>query len=271
MKKTLVLTLTLALTLALSLLTACGGSNNSPATSGSGGSGTDDPPTSQGNDATTSAVSSGGEATASLIAWMMDGTFSYDYTMTSEGSEGKTEGKGSMAVDGDKMGMATEMTVEGQNVKSRIIVKDGVTYIVDDVNKYIMKAQGGMNPTEGMMTDYSGIVKTGEGTGEINGKTLPYEEYAESDTGAIVRYYLDGGQVYGIESEYEGYKTVMIITNPSNSVPAGAFDLPEGYTDMESFGRTDGVSPEDYLPDDFEMPDVALPDGVTLPDGIKIP
>jgi hypothetical protein len=173
-----------------------------------------------------------GQAMASLIAWMMGGTFSYDYTMTSEGPEGKTEGSGSMATDGKNLAMTSETTVEGQAVKSRVIVKDDATYIIDDANKFIMKSPGGMNPTEGMMTDYSGIAKTGDGTGEINGKTLPYEEYAEGETGATVRYYLDGGQVYGIESEYEGYKTVMIITNPSNGVPADAFDLPEGYTQM---------------------------------------
>jgi hypothetical protein len=101
--------------------------------------------------------------------------------------------------------------------------------------------------------------------GEINGQTLPYEEYAENCTGAVVRYYLDGGQVYGIETNDEGYKTVMIITNPSNSVPAGAFDLPEGYTEMDPFGGAGGGLPEDYLPDDFEMPDIDLPDGMKMP------
>jgi hypothetical protein len=124
------------------------------------------------------------------------------------------------------------MTVEGQNVKSRIIIKDGVTYIIDDANKFIMQAAGDMNPTVGLMTDYSGIAKTGDGTGEINGRSLPYEEYTDGGTGAMVRYYLDGGQVYAIETEYEGYKTVMVITNPKNSVPPDAFDLPEGYAQM---------------------------------------
>jgi hypothetical protein len=174
----------------------------------------------------------GGQAMDSLIQWMIGGTFSYDFTQTSEGPEGKTESKGSMAMDGKNMAITTEMTVEGQQVKSRVIIKDGVTYIVDDANKFIMKVSGDMNATEGMMTDYSGIALIGSGTGEIDGKTLPYEEYAESEMGATVRYYLDGGQVYGIESEYEGYKTVMIITNTSKIVPPGAFDLPEGYTEM---------------------------------------
>jgi hypothetical protein len=266
-----IIILALVFVLALSFSACSGGNDSEPPPATSGGNAQTTPPANESAESPGNNSGTGGQAMDSLIAWMMDGKFSYDYTMTSEGPEGKTEGSGSMAIDGENMAVATEMTVEGQAVKSRVIVKDDITYIVDDVNKYIMKAQGGMNPTEGMMTDYSGIAKTSDGTGEINGKTLPYEEYAESDTGAIVRYYLDGGQVYGIETNDEGYKTVMIITNPSNSVPMGAFDLPEGYTEMESFGGTGGVSPEDYLTDDFEMPDVEMPDGVTLPDGIKMP
>jgi hypothetical protein len=255
MKKIIALALTLVLALSLA---ACGGgtsATNPPAGSAPATQETTAPPVENttpespppaktaDNDSTTppadntpgsdnEAQEPSGKAMDSLIAWMMDGTFSYDYTLTSEGPDGKTEGSGSMAMDGDNIAAASEMTVEGQTVKARVIIKDGTTYIVDDVNKFIMTAPSGMDATQGMMTDYSGIAKIGEGTGEIGGKTLPYEEYAESETGATIRYYLDGGQVYGIESEYEGYKTVMIISNPKNSAPAGAFDLPEGYTQM---------------------------------------
>ncbi len=171
---------------------------------------------------------------ASLIGWMMDGTFSYDYTITSEGPEGITEGSGSMAVEGANMAITSEMTVEGMAAKSHIIIMGEDMYIVDDASKMIMIMSGGVDPamTQGLITDYAGITKTGDGTGEIDGKSLPYEEYTDEETGAVVRYYLDGGQVYGIESTYEGYNTVMIITNASSSVPPGAFDLPEGYTEM---------------------------------------
>jgi hypothetical protein len=210
-----------------------------------------------------------GQAMASLIGWMMDGTFSYDFTIKTEGPDGNTEGSGSMAMDGDDMAMTMEMTVEGQAVKSRTIKKGDTMYVVDDVNRMIMQMPVEMNMTEGMMTDYSGIVKTGEGTGEIDGKTLPYEEYAESETGATVRYYLEGGQVYGLESDYEGYKSVMIIANPSNRAPAGAFDLPEGYTD---FGGGSVGAAEYDLPEDFELPEgIELPEGVTLPEGFTLP
>jgi len=175
-----------------------------------------------------------GQAMASLIEWMMGGTFSYDYETTTVGPDGTTSGTGSMAMDGGKMAVTSQMTIEGQATTSKIIILDGATYVVDDASKLILKmSNAGAEVTGGMMTDYSNIEKIGEGEGEIGGKTLPYEEYKEAQTGATVKYYLDGGQVYGIVSEYEGYVSTMIISNPSNSVPAGAFDLPSGYTEME--------------------------------------
>ncbi len=273
MKKRIIIVL--ALMLVLSLAACGGGADNSapPAgdTQNSGNSATTPPPL-QDESGTPSNAGEAGQAMTSLIKWMMDGTFSYDFTMMSEGPDGRTESTGSMAMDGDRMAISTEMTVEGQAVKTRIIKHGETMYMIDDIQKFIMEISGSAQATEGMMTDYSGIVKTGDGMGEINGRSLPYEEYAEGDTNATVKYFLDGGNVYGIVSEYEGYKTTMIITNPSDKAPAGAFDLPTGYSDMGSFDTQGSAgSLEDYLPDGFETPDVELPEGFTLPEGIQLP
>lgn len=263
----------LAIVVALSSA-ACSGAptsqgSNTPSSQPSSGGET--PSISKPSQATDTAEIPSGQAMTSLIKWMMDGTFSFDYTLTSEGPDGKTEGSGSMAVDGENLAMQQEMMVEGQHIKSRVIKKGDKMYMIDDENKYVMEISAEMNPTEGMMTDYGGITKTGEGTGEIDGRILPFEDYTESDTGAVVRYYLDGGNVYGIESDYEGYKTVMIIKNASNSVPSDTFDVPSDYTQMGEYGGENTGSLEDYLPEGFEMPEIDLPEGVTLPDGIKLP
>jgi hypothetical protein len=173
-----------------------------------------------------------GDAMAALISWMMDGTYAYDYKMTSSGPDGEMTATGSMAMDGGKMSMVQQVEQDGQTISSHIILKDDKTYIIDQASKTIIAMQGlNEEALGGVVTDYSGIAKTGQGEGEIDGKTLPYEEYTQE--GEIVRYYLQDGQVYGIETTYEGYTTLMIITNPQSSVPAGAFDLPEGYALME--------------------------------------
>jgi hypothetical protein len=172
-----------------------------------------------------------GDAMASLISWMKSGTYSYDFTMTSESADGTITATGSIAVDGGKVSTTQETTYDGQTVTSRTILKDDKTYIIDDANKMIIIMSGINEEMTGeIMTDYTGITKTGEGEGEIDGKTLPYEDYTVE--GYVVRYFLDGGEVYGMETDAEGFKTVMIITNAKSSVPADAFDLPEGYMEM---------------------------------------
>jgi len=284
--------LLLALVLTLSLA-ACGSKGNAPssgdkntATPVSKGGNDATPPASQGNNDATPPASQGGndapssgsnggtdQTTAPLIGWMKDGTFSYDYTMSIEGPGLKAEGSGSMATDGDKVATVQEMTMLGQQVRTRIIVRDGRMYRIDDENKWIMEFAVGESTTDGMVTDYTGIVSVGTGTGEINGRTLPYEEYVVGETGIPIRYYLDNGQVYGIVTDFEGYKTVMIILNQSNRVPADVFELPAGYSIRDAFGGLDGYDPNDYLPDGFDINDY-MPDGFDindyLPDGFDI-
>lgn len=188
----------------------------------------------EGNGNTTDASGvGGGEAMASLISWMMDGSYSYDYTMTMSGPDGSYEGTGSIAVDGDRMAQSQEMTVEGMAVKNRTVFKDDRMYTIDDVNKMVIIMAMEMDSLEGMVSDYTGIELIGTGVGEIDGKTLPYEEYREGDLDATIKYFLDDGEVYGMTTEFDDYLTVMIIHNPSNRAPSGAFDIPSDYMTMD--------------------------------------
>jgi hypothetical protein len=225
MKKLTIFALALLLTFSLA---ACGGGNNSGNTDNSSGT-TGDSTSTDGSTETSGGAD--GQA-APLIAYLMSGTFSYDFTMSSEIGGETVETSGSVAKEGDNLALTMDMAVAGQNVKSRIILKDGVTYVLDDANKLIVETPGGEDATAGVVPDYSSMVKTGDGTGEIDGKTLPYEEYAQGDADTPVRYYLENGQVYGIGVGAEGSETVMLITNASDSAPAGVFDLPSDYTQM---------------------------------------
>jgi outer membrane lipoprotein-sorting protein len=172
-----------------------------------------------------------GEAMASLISWMIDGTFSFDFEMTGESAEGTLSATGSLALDKTNIALVQNAEQDGQIMSAKIIIKDGITYIIDDASKMILSMAGVSEESlGGMVGDYSGIVKTGSGTGEINGKNLPYEDYTTD--GQLVRYFLDGGDVYAIQTEIDGYKTTMFISNASGNVPSGAFDLPEGYTEI---------------------------------------
>ena len=227
MKKFYIFALVFIMTLAL--LTACGGKKD-PDQDGS-----NDPATTEGSDISPDGTDAEEEnqVADTLVNWMREGKFSFDYTATNEFAGKKDESSGSMAIDGDKIAMTMEMIIEGQPAKSRLIVNNDKTYIIDDEAKMIISVGGiGAEMTAGRLTDYSAIGFVGSGSGEIDGKTLRFVEYEDRTTGSIIKYYLEDGQVYGYESEYDGYKTVTIVTNPKNSVPSGVFDLPTGYDQM---------------------------------------
>jgi len=202
----------------------------------------------------------GGDAQgmAPLIKWMMAGTFSFDFTMTAEGPEGISENSGSMAMDGDKIAM----TIETPLITVRMVKLGEKIYTIDDAHRLILEITA-EDMLQGIPDDYSGITMTGSGVGEIGGRILPYEEYIVDESGASVRYFLDGGEVYGIVTEAEGAKVTMIITNAKSSVPAGVFDLPSDYISMGAIDLS-GINLEDFLPEGFEMPEINLPGGFSL-------
>ena len=168
------------------------------------------------------------KAPADLIDWMTGGTFSCEFEILSEEESVAVPTYGSLAADEGRLSLILETEQQGMRVKSRIIVREGCTYVIDDVNKVLVVLEGtATDMTEGWPASFSGGIHVGSGEGKIGDRTLPYEEYSMSD--AAVRYYLEAGQVYGIESSRGQYKTTVLIQNPQNVVSEGVFDLPLGY------------------------------------------
>lgn len=226
---TVILAAVLLLTL---LLTACSTNNEADPTA-------PDTSTLAGDTSKTGDMQNKNKAVPEFIKWWMDGTFSFDSVYISYSPDGKTETSSiSTAVDGDKMMMLSEKTVDGELYKTHIIRKDGKTYFLDDAKKSIMELPTGM--TEIIILESGDVEKTGEGMGEINGKSLPYVDYTNKGSHYMTRFYLEGDDVYGFENNEDGNKTVQIISNASGSVLSNVFDFPEDYTQ---------VNPSDELPD----------------------
>lgn len=164
----------------------------------------------------------------SLVDWMKGGTYYMKYTMEMDAGGQMTTVKGSMACEGETYAMTSEMEIPGMGaMKSRVLVTNNTVYIIDEGSKtYAEMPVDTSQPVEGQ-TDYREMELIGDGTGTVNGKSLPYEEYQTDD--ATVKYYFDGDQVYAIESASEGAATLMIIEEASEKVPAGMLELPEGY------------------------------------------
>lgn len=169
-----------------------------------------------------------------LFNWMKGGSYYMEFTSLSTTDGVTTSIEGAMAQKGEDFVSISEMTMEGTEMKGRTIVKDDKMYIVDDIAKTIAEFPVAENDSEENTSedimDYADMKEVGSGTGEVNGKMLPYKEYKVE--GAKVRYYYDGKKVYAIETEMDNAKNLMIIKKSTNKVPSDIFDLPEGYTEI---------------------------------------
>ncbi|MCL1808269.1 MAG: hypothetical protein FWG42_00700 [Clostridiales bacterium] len=218
-------------------------------------------------------LTAGDDEPAPLIEWMKEGTFSFDYQAVITFGGSTTISKGRLSVDGDNVCINAVEAANGGTAKDKwLIFKDDELYGIEESMKMIfpMSSNGLFDSalTLNMITDFRGIVHAGSGTGAIEGKTLPYEEYTIKDIrplpeeclkpDASVKYYMDGGRVYGFETDSSGYyekRIVMIVSNPKNKVPAGVFDLPKNYTMKsniyeEILGRYMNGYDDDY--DDYD-------------------
>ncbi|MCL1819150.1 MAG: DUF6273 domain-containing protein [Oscillospiraceae bacterium] len=167
------------------------------------------------------------------IQWLLDGTYSFDFTRIIEASGLWVDNNGSLAADGGNVAISGKTQVEGIVTDVRVIYKDGKSYSVDDEHKIVMESSDGSDLMAYIITDYSGMVKTGEGTGEFNGITLPYEEYSGGYAGITARFYLDNGVVCGIEND--GNELLLSVRNITNNIPAGTFDWPADYAMVDDF------------------------------------
>ena len=90
------------------------------------------------------------------------------YTVDTEIGGITTTTKGVMAQQGDNISVISETTVEGITMKTRALILDNVMWLVDEAAGMIIKLVDTEPDDE--ITDYSGIERTGYGTGEVNGK-----------------------------------------------------------------------------------------------------
>lgn len=180
-----------------------------------------------------SGASANSEPSGNLVDWMKAGTFYVEYTATMDMDGDSMQMEGTLAYEDEKAAITANMEIMGQQAKTRALMKDKIVYMFNDTNKSYMEipVDDSAAGNSGIQ-DYGSMKKIGTGEGEVNGKTLPYEEY--STEGGTVRFYLDGGKVAAMETTVQGISTLMVITKASNKVPEGCFDFPEGYTKSES-------------------------------------
>ena len=239
----------LALLLSLSLSACGGGGNNAsgsaspqpPSSSESTDSSTTDEATptqntpTADNEPTDNNIS---ETLGNLFDWTEAGTYYYEVETTSAHGDSISHYRDVHAKDGeDYASITVEKEADGSVMRQiHTFKKDGKIIIINDLEKtYAEMPPEFMALSEGIQDAFGDMNKVDEGTGEIDGKSLPYEEY--DTNGITTKYFFDNGQVYGYTSELvfgdTKIVTVSIITKQSNRIPSELFQIPEGYTKIE--------------------------------------
>lgn len=139
-------------------------------------------------------------------------------------------------------GTATSMITKSGGMDNHIIVKGDTLYMLNDSAKTYIKmsiasASGGgsASSVKSEKINTSGLVYTGKGKGELNGKTLDYEEYKTDD--GTIRYYFENNKLYAIVFKATDSKSelVMEIIELSDKVTADMFEIPSGYTQAAAY------------------------------------
>ncbi len=142
-----------------------------------------------------------------------------------------------MAQENESTIVITEGAMLGHEIKTKILMKNGTTYLISDENKTYSEFKAPPTDTNvsGKYPDnYKNLVFLGSGTGSINGKSLPYEEYElDKDTKATAKYYFDGEKFYALTvTSQDGSVMTMIIQEFSDTIPADLLEVPSGYTKL---------------------------------------
>jgi len=164
---------------------------------------------------------------AQYFALMAGGTYHMQSKLEAAGVESITD---TYIKDG-----MTAIETEAMGQKTRIVTRDNKSYTIMDATKMIMVSEvpaDQASAAEEAEAIHAFVpTRSGEGTAEFDGKTLPYEEYGIE--GAVSQYFFDGDRLAGIRSIAKGDTSVdIVILALDDNVPDSVFEIPTDYQEM---------------------------------------
>ena len=169
-----------------------------------------------------------GPKTEPLLKVFTSGTYHMKSSMSGGGMTSEME----VFVKGERFATV----ISAKEGKSRIIVRDNKSYIINDSEKMIIVSPSGDKSDAGAV-DTDALVFSGSGTASFAGKNLPYEEYKTDD--GKMQYFIDGNKLAGMRNITPGQGNIdIVILALDQNVPDSVFTVPSGYEvmDMSSFG-----------------------------------
>ncbi len=242
----------LLLLLTISLIACSGGNKETPAASSEKATDISGAPTESTSTAAVTAEKNLEKLLSeSYINIMKSGKFLMRYTATITTEAGSTTCEITTATDGENM--STVMNMMG--LKIRTLMLDNVFYQVDDATKTYMKIEIPAIDTQNGLTETENLTYLGKGTGQVNGKTLPYEEYTADSTenGETMRFYMDGTNLYAISvKSAANEEMVMVILELTDKIPAGMLELPSDYSETTIPSIPSGIGMDEETQKELE-------------------
>ncbi|MEG1560464.1 MAG: hypothetical protein RRY79_00150 [Clostridia bacterium] len=143
-------------------------------------------------------------------------------------------------------GENSENITEVADAASHTLLIDGFVYTLDEGTKTYTKVKiESEKDEEATANDYGTLVFSTKGNSAIaalsgkDNKSYEFEEFTfttevdDSSITATLRYYFDGDKLYAMETIMLDMSTIMVITEFSDTIPAGMMVLPEGYTEAK--------------------------------------
>ncbi|MDU1411876.1 MAG: hypothetical protein E6929_03595 [Clostridium sp.] len=162
----------------------------------------------------------------------------YDIKMDMPGIAMNANAK--MSVDGENIAVSTKLGEDNSNIQMRIVIKDTMAYMINDVTKMMITMENDSNlqgidkeQYQAFQQGTSDLTFVGKGEEEKFGEKLVYEEYKGKNEENL-KYYFKDKEIKGIT--ISGGDIVDSIDVKINEIkkeyPKDAFNIPEDYTKM---------------------------------------
>lgn len=172
-----------------------------------------------------------GSQSKSFLDTLKTGQYYLKFKMSMEVQGTTIEVPAEAAVQNDMR--CTSMTVVG--LKVRYLYKEKKVYVINDTqSSYTVMTEDQYKQAKGNDTnaevDYASLTFKGSGTGEVKGKTLPYEEFKGAND-VLARYYFEDGKVKFMSTISEGVEVIMeVVELRADNIPQDMFEVPSTYT-----------------------------------------
>ena len=206
-----------AVIMALSLA-ACGGNSAQQAAKSAGQNTPSSQPKAEGKAAGQDNLLSDG-----YVSIMKSGKFLIRYKSTFTVEDETMDAEITTATDGKTV----DTIMKAKSMNTHTIFKDNALYMLDDASKTYSKMNASAKSSKIGLTDTEGLTYIGKGTGTVNEKNLPYEEYKTGDE--TMRFFIEGKNLYAIVSKTKEEEMVMTVLELTGKIPAGMLSVPADY------------------------------------------